>query len=223
VSTGSTGIPRPIELLIALAALVLLSPILVLTALAVALTSRGPVVFRHQRIGRHGRVFHILKFRTMWYGASGPALTCSGDRRVTAVGQWLRRTKLDELPTLWNVVRGDMSLVGPRPEAVEYVALDSPMWRDVLSARPGITDPMTLLLRNEEALLAAAERQETFYREYLLPYKLRGYAQYLEERTWQRDLVVLWRTVVAVVSPRRAPAPSPTDVISGVAHRQTES
>jgi lipopolysaccharide/colanic/teichoic acid biosynthesis glycosyltransferase len=215
-------IPRALEVAAAAALLVVMSPLLAVIAAAVALTSAGPVIFRHQRMGRHGRPFAVLKFRTMRRDVTGPAVTGRGDARVTPLGRLLRGTKLDELPTLWNVIRGDMSLVGPRPEALEYVALDDPAWRDVLSVRPGITDPVTLRLRNEEELLGAVDDQDAFYREYLLPYKLDGYRQYLTRRTWTDDLRVLQQTLLAVVSPGRAPAPSPTEIVSHVARRAME-
>jgi lipopolysaccharide/colanic/teichoic acid biosynthesis glycosyltransferase len=215
-------IPRPIELAAALVLLIVLSPLLAAIAVAMALTSPGPVLFRHQRMGRHGRPFAVFKFRTMQHGAVGPAVTMRGDSRITPLGRVLRGTKLDELPTLWNVVRGEMALVGPRPEALEYVALDDPAWRDVLSVRPGSTDPVTLRLRNEEALLAAVDDRDLFYRRYLLPYKLQGYRLYLAGRTCSGDLRVLRQTLVAVLSPARAPAPSPTDITSHVAREATE-
>jgi lipopolysaccharide/colanic/teichoic acid biosynthesis glycosyltransferase len=157
----------------------------------------------------------MLKFRTMRDGAGGPAVTSKGDPRITTIGRILRKTKIDELPELWNVVRGDLALVGPRPEAVQYATLWSHLWDDVLRVRPGITDPVTLGLRNEEELLAAAGADhEAFYRNHLLPYKLRGYRDYLAGRTWKRDVVVLWLTALAVTCPARVPAPSPDEIVA---------
>jgi len=208
------GLPRWIEVVLCLSVLVLCAPVLVVVAAAVAATSPGPVLFRHRRIGRNGRPFAMLKFRTMRAGAGGPGVTSKGDARITTVGRLLRKTKLDEVPELWNVIRGDMSLVGPRPEAVEYVT-PSPLWSEVLQVRPGITDPMTLRLRNEEELLAAAGCDyESFYRNQLLPYKLRGYRDYITGRTWKRDVTVLWLTLLAIVFPGRVPAPTPGDIAS---------
>jgi lipopolysaccharide/colanic/teichoic acid biosynthesis glycosyltransferase len=215
-------IPRSIEVAAALALLVVVAPLLAAIAVAVAVTSGRPVIFRHQRMGRDGRPFAVLKFRTMRRDGTGPALTGRGDARVTPVGRVLRATKLDELPTLWNVARGDMSLVGPRPEALEYVSLGDPAWHAVLSVRPGITDPVTLRLRNEEDLLAAVHDQDAFYREYLLPYKLDGYRQYLIGRTLKSDLRVLQQTLLAVLSPGRTPAPCPDEIVSHVARRPME-
>lgn len=118
------------------------------------------------------------------------------------MGRLLRKTKLDELPTLWNVLRGDMSFVGPRPEVPRYVNLDDPVWQKILTVRPGITDPVTLELRHEEDLLAEADGDaEVYYREKLQPLKLQGYVAYLKQRTWGSDLKVLFKTVAAVVIP----------------------
>ncbi len=215
------GLPRAVEVAIALIALVATVPLLAIAAAGVALTSPGPVFFRHRRAGRHGRPFALVKFRTMRTGASGPQVTAGTDKRITAFGRLLRQTKIDELPEFWNVVRGEMSLVGPRPEALQYVDRSNAAWRIVMSVRPGITDPMTLHLRNEEQLLAmAGPDPERYYREYLLPYKLRGYEQYLTERTWRRDLAVLWSTALAVAVPARTPAPSPDDIVASVQRRR---
>jgi lipopolysaccharide/colanic/teichoic acid biosynthesis glycosyltransferase len=137
--------------------------------------------------------------------SSGPSVTARGDARVTPVGRWLRRTKLDELPELWNVLRGDMSFVGPRPEVPEYVDLDNPIWADVLQVRPGLTDPMTLTLRDEEALMEVVEGdRDRYYRETLQPQKLAGYRAYLERRSWRSDLGVICDTVFALVPGGRA-------------------
>jgi lipopolysaccharide/colanic/teichoic acid biosynthesis glycosyltransferase len=203
------GLPRPVQAAAALALLVAIAPLLCAIAIAVGLTSRGPVLFRHRRVGRGGTQFDLIKFRTMRSGANGPDVTAKADPRITAVGRILRKTKLDELPELWNVVRGDMALVGPRPEAVQYVDLSSDLWRSVLRVRPGLTDPVTLRLRNEEAVLVVAGSDyESFYRRFLLPYKLRGYQEYLSIRTATSDLAVLWLTVLAVIFPARVHPPS---------------
>lgn len=215
-STGSC-LPRPVEVALCLAALTLAVPLLAFSALAIALTSPGPILFRHERIGKGGRRFAMLKFRTMRAGSGGPQVTAKQDPRITAVGRVLRKTKLDELPELWNVVRGDMSLVGPRPEAAPYVDVSSPLWRDVLAVRPGVTDPMTLRLRNEEELLAlSGTDHEAFYRRYLLPYKLRGYREYLSGRSWKSDVHVLWLTALGIVLPSRVPPPAPEEIVSTV-------
>ena len=198
----SAGIPRPLEVVAAAAGLVLSSPVVALAGLMIRATSRGPIFFRQERVGRFGRNFVLYKLRTMRLSQGGPQVTALGDSRITRVGRILRKTKLDELPQLWNVVRGDMSLVGPRPEVPRYVNLDDPLWMEALRVRPGITDPVTLKLRDEESMLARVEGDpERFYREELQPAKLREYVAYSRSRSWRSDLEVLCRTVRAVLRP----------------------
>lgn len=198
------GLPAWFERGASCAVLLALSPIMLLCALAVRLGSPGPILFRQERVGEGGRPFQLVKFRSMRTNNEGAHVTASGDKRVTRVGEFLRKTKLDELPELWNVVRGDLSLVGPRPEVPKYVDFESPQWREVLSVRPGITDPVTIRLRHEEEILAGVEGDlETYYRETLLPEKLRGYTEYLRRRSLWSDLGVLISTVWAIA--RSAP------------------
>jgi lipopolysaccharide/colanic/teichoic acid biosynthesis glycosyltransferase len=185
-----------LEVTLALFGLAAASPVLAAAALAVALTSPGPILFRHERIGRRGRRFRLLKFRTMRHGATGLEISAADDVRITPVGRVLRRIKLDELPQLWNVVRGDMSLVGPRPEVPKYVDANDPLWADVLSVRPGLTDPATLRYRHEERLLASVSGdRDRHYREIVLPAKLRESVAYLRRRSWRSDLYVLFGTL----------------------------
>lgn len=184
-------------------------PVLAVAAVAIKLGSPGPVFFRQRRVGRGGRTFELIKLRTMVAKAGGPAVTAGDDRRITGVGRLLRMTKIDELPELWHVVRGEMSLVGPRPEVPSLVDLGDPLWRRVLEARPGLTDPVTLRLRNEEALLAGVEGdREAFYRQVLQPWKLRGYRRHLERRHFLGDIGVLVATLLAIVRPTGAPPPT---------------
>jgi lipopolysaccharide/colanic/teichoic acid biosynthesis glycosyltransferase len=211
------GIPRVVEAAAAILGLVVFSPVLALVAIGVRLTSPGPAIFRQPRVGRHGVEFTLMKFRTMLVHDAPHGVTASGDPRVTGLGRWLRRLKADELPELWNIARGDMSFVGPRPEVPRYVDLNDPAWRVVLRARPGITDPVTLRLINEESVLASvAEDRERFYLDVLQPYKLAGYAEYLRRRTCVSDLGVVLRTALAVVLPV-SPAPPSIGEIRAVA------
>jgi lipopolysaccharide/colanic/teichoic acid biosynthesis glycosyltransferase len=181
------------------------APVLAVAAAAIAATSGLPVFFRQERVGRGGRPFTLIKLRTMRATGGGPKVTAGNDPRITAVGRFLRRTKLDELPELWNVLRGDMSFVGPRPEVADYVHPESALWREVLSVRPGLTDPVTLRLRHEEELLEAVQGdREKYYRETLQPRKLEGYVDYLRRRSWRSDLGVLLATAGAILRPRRA-------------------
>lgn len=182
----------------ALLALALLWPLLLGIAIAVRLDSPGPALFRQERVGRNGRPFRIHKFRTM--AADAPArglpLTVGADPRITRVGAWLRRTRLDELPQFIDILRGEMSLVGPRPEVPRYVALYPPALRErVLAVRPGLTDPASLLFIDEAALLAAAADPEREYVQVILPRKLQLAADYAERATLASDLGVLWRTL----------------------------
>jgi lipopolysaccharide/colanic/teichoic acid biosynthesis glycosyltransferase len=193
---------RLFDVLGAAVSLVLLAPLMVLVAVAVRLDSPGPVLFRQERVGRHGRPFRIHKFRTMQVDATGrgPLLTASGDPRVTRVGAALRRHRLDELPQLIDVLKGDMSLVGPRPEVPRYVALYPPDLRErVLAVRPGITDPSSLDFLDEGELLARAADPEREYVDVILPRKLRRAADYADRATFATDLRVIGRTLGLLV------------------------
>jgi lipopolysaccharide/colanic/teichoic acid biosynthesis glycosyltransferase len=179
------------------AATALLVPIgvpLVLLGALVRVTSPGPALFRQQRVGRGGRPFVILKLRTM-VSAPGPLITAASDPRVTPLGRWLRRTKLDELPQLINVLRGDMSLVGPRPEVPKqvrhYPPADAAL---VLSVRPGITDAASIAYRDEETLLAGYPDPERAYAEVVLPRKLEMARDYVRRQSFAYDLRLLFAT-----------------------------
>lgn len=183
--------------------MIVLSPVLCACALGVALSSRGGVFFRQTRVGRDGRPFLLYKFRTMRVSNQGPQITAGDDQRITGLGKFLRKTKLDELPEFWNILRGDMAIAGPRPEVPRYVDLNDARWRKVLEARPGLTDPVTIMLRNEQVLLASiAGDRERYYVEVLLPWKLEGYMKYLIQRTYWTDLRILLMTALAIVLPQ---------------------
>jgi lipopolysaccharide/colanic/teichoic acid biosynthesis glycosyltransferase len=193
---------RTIDLVAAATGLVLLAPLLLVIGLLVKLDSPGPVLFRQERVGRDGRIFRIRKFRTMVADAPrlGGAITVGRDPRVTRIGHWLRRYKLDELPQLIDVLVGDMSLVGPRPEVPRYVAAYPPEARaKVLSVRPGLTDDAALAFIDESAMLAGATDPEREYVEKILPQKLRHYLEYVEHPSVARDLGILCRTLARVV------------------------
>jgi len=187
----------------ALSGLILLTPVFAAIGLLIRWKDGPPILFSQERVGRRGKLFVIWKFRTLRAGARGPAITAAGDCRVTRTGAWLRRFKLDELPQLFNVLKGDMSLIGPRPEVPEYVRLDDPQWRAVLQVRPGITDLATLLHRDEEALLGASPDPSRFYREIVLPAKLRWNLTYLCSRTFRRDLKLILLTIRYSLFPER--------------------
>jgi lipopolysaccharide/colanic/teichoic acid biosynthesis glycosyltransferase len=193
---------RTLDLVSAAAGLIVLSPLLAVTACSIKLTSPGPVLFRQVRIGKDGRPFRIVKFRSMIDSSrSNATVTVAGDPRVTAIGAVLRRYKVDELPQLWNVIRGEMSLVGPRPELPVYVANYTAEQRAVLSARPGITDPASIAYRREEQILATQDDPETFYLRQILPDKLARNSAYLEKITLSNDLCVILKTILPSLFP----------------------
>lgn len=191
-------VKRAFDLLLAGVGLIVLSPLLLAAMLWVRVDSPGSVLFRQERVGRHGRLFRIHKLRTMRVDApaAGPAITAHADARVTRAGRWLRRYRIDELPQLIDVLRGDMSLVGPRPEVPRFVALYPPELRaKVLAVRPGITDPASLEFVGESELLAGSADPERAYVETILPRKLQRQIQYVERATWCSDLAVMARTL----------------------------
>jgi lipopolysaccharide/colanic/teichoic acid biosynthesis glycosyltransferase len=197
---------RLLDLLAAGFALLLLAPLILALMLWIRVDSQGPALFRQQRVGRGGVSFRILKLRTMRPDAErvGPRVTGGNDDRITRAGRWLRRYKLDELPQLWNVLVGEMSFVGPRPEVPEYVRLYPVEVRDkVLSVRPGITDPASLLYFDEAAILAQHPDADQAYRELVLPRKLALYCDYVDAHSLAGDLHLIWSTMLAVLGLRR--------------------
>jgi len=190
---------RLFDIIASIAGLVLLSPLFAVIAVAVKAHDGGPVFYRATRIGKDGRPFRLYKFRTMVTGADklGPGITAGGDARVTQTGRWLRRTKLDELPQLLNVLAGDMSLVGPRPEDPRYVALYTPEQRKVLRVRPCITSAASLAYRQEEQLLAGADWEAT-YRGQVMPAKIAIDLEYMANRSLWSDLTLIIRTATAL-------------------------
>lgn len=192
---------RAFDVTAALAGLLLLAPLFALVALWIKYDSPGPVLFRQKRVGRHGALFNIIKFRTMAGGsADAPLLTVGRDSRVTRAGAWLRRYKIDELPQLFNVLRGDMSLVGPRPEVPRYVACYPAEVRDiVLSVAPGITDRAAIQYKDENAILGRAADPERAYLETVLPVKLDYYVRYVRERSFWSDVGIICSTVRALL------------------------
>ncbi len=194
---------RAIDLAVSAAGLIAAAPVMALSAAAVALEDGRPVLFRQTRIGRDGRPFVMLKFRSMRQAQAGTSVTAGGDARVTRGGRFLRKYKLDELPQLWNVLRGDMSLIGPRPEVPKFVDLSEPLWKTVLSVRPGITDLASLYYRHEEGMLAGAADPEAHYRRVILPEKLRIAAGGVERKSIGNDLKILIYTVLCSFFPGR--------------------
>ena len=186
---------RAFDVVLAGLGLLVLAPVLLLVAVWIKLDSPGPVLFRQERIGRFGRPFLIHKFRSMRVENAGAQITVGADPRITRAGQFIRAAKLDELPQLWDVLRGAMSFVGPRPEVARYVALYPAELRElVLSVRPGITDPASLRFRNESELLARATDPEREYVEVVMPAKLQLTAEYVRGASLAGDLKLIART-----------------------------
>ena len=196
---------RVMDLLGASLGLLVFSPVLLACAVAVKLSSPGPVFFRQERVGLHGKPFRIRKFRTMRVtDGSGLHITAAGDARITAVGRLLRRSKLDELPQLIDVLVGNMSIVGPRPEVPRYMAQYPQAARErILSVRPGITDNAAIAFRDEERMLAASSDVERTYVEEIMPIKQRYYLDYVAHQSVANDLAIMARTVWVIVGPQR--------------------
>lgn len=192
---------RLLDIVVAAAGLLVLSPLLLLLAVLVAATSPGGPFFRQLRVGRDRRPFRVVKFRSMSVrrGTEEGSFDAGDTARVTTVGRLLRRTKLDELPQLWNVLVGDMSLVGPRPEIPAWTEVHRERWDVVLSVRPGITDPASIEFRDEESILAASADPEACYRDEILPRKLALSEAYVRDRSLAGDLAVVLRTLAAIV------------------------
>lgn len=195
-------VKRGLDLSVSAVALLLLSPVMILVASVLIATSGRPLFFRQERVGLDGRHFRIFKFRTMRSGAAnGLPITGRRDPRITGVGALLRAAKIDELPQLFNVLAGEMSLVGPRPEVPVYVARYTESQRRVLDTRPGLTDPASIAFRSEESLLGAVEEsgRERFYLETLLPRKLTISLAYIERAGLFQDLRCLLETGLALI------------------------
>jgi lipopolysaccharide/colanic/teichoic acid biosynthesis glycosyltransferase len=199
---GSMLVKRIFDLLAAGVGLLLLSPVLLALALWIRLDSTGPVFFRQERVGRHGVLFRIHKFRTMQVDAEAQGqLTVGSDLRVTGAGRLLRKTKLDELPQLIDVVCGQMSLVGPRPEVPRYVAHYPALLRDkVLSLRPGITDWASIRMIDENEILGRSDDPERAYLEQVLPEKLAYYVRYADTHTLSEDIRIIFATLLKIIS-----------------------
>lgn len=192
---------RAMDIVLSGGALLVLWPVLLIIALAIMLDDPGPVFYRQVRVGRGGRPFRIFKFRTMVVDAEkkGLAITVGRDSRITRVGAFLRKTKLDELAQLINVLRGEMSFVGPRPEVPKYVELYTPYQRQVLLVRPGITDYASIAYRNENDLLSGAEDPERMYIDVIMPDKIELNMKYLREISPLADVRLILSTVAAVI------------------------
>jgi lipopolysaccharide/colanic/teichoic acid biosynthesis glycosyltransferase len=196
---------RAFDIICGSALLLMSLPIMAVAAALIKLTSPGPVLFRHKRVGKDGSEFPLLKFRTMVdsHSVTGPGITRGGDPRVTSVGRLLRKWKIDELPQFINVVRGEISLVGPRPDMAKYLDCVTQDQRQVLSLKPGITSPATLIFRHEEELLCALREEELehFYCSCVLPRKIQLELDYAKKANCATDIRVLFQTAELLLAP----------------------
>ena len=197
---------RTFDFLMALLAIIILLPVFFLIAVLVVLDSKGPIIYRQKRVGFNKIDFNLYKFRTMVVNQSGSSQITIGSRdpRITRVGYWLRKYKLDELPQLFNIVKGDMSFVGPRPEVRKYVDLYSREQERVFSVRPGLTDWASIKFSNESDLLSLAENPLDYYSNVILPKKRSLYLEYVRNRSFLGDLGIIWRTILVILSQRGA-------------------
>jgi len=195
-------IKRIFDIVFSFAGLILLSPVLIVIAILIRFDSKGPVLYKQTRVGRNNKDFKLLKFRTMNPDSDSKGLLTVGGRdpRITKTGYYLRKFKLDELPQLINVLYGEMSFVGPRPEVRKYVELYTEDQKRVLNVSPGITDVASIKYKNENDLLEKAEDPEKYYIEKIMPDKIKLNLEYINERSFFKDFKVILRTLSAVIS-----------------------
>ena len=188
---------RIFDLIFSLLGLIVCSPIFIIVAVLIKLDSKGPVFFRQERIGKNFKSFKVYKFRTMEHKANenGPRITVANDSRITRMGRFLRKYKIDELPQLFNVIKGDMSFVGPRPEVKEYVKLYESDYKKLLRIRPGITDPASIKYSDEEGVLSLSENWEEEYKKKVLPEKIALSLSYVENQNIITDLKLIFKTL----------------------------
>ncbi len=189
---------RASDFLFALVAVLITAPILAVSILAIVVFDFGPPFYHHRRVGRYGREFHLIKLRTMKRGATGVNLTVAGDSRVSTIGRLLRRFKLDELPQLFNVLSGQMGVVGPRPESPDFVAQYTDEQRQIFDYRPGLTDPASLKYRHEERLLAQYSDPIQAYSRLVMPDKVALSLEYQKRRSLKSDFNIILQTIAAI-------------------------
>lgn len=187
---------RTFDILASFFGLIILSPLLLVAGLLVRFSSEGPVLFRQERTGRHGIPFTIYKFRTMFVDHGGSSVSVKGEKRITPIGAVLRKFKIDEFPELWNILIGDMSFVGPRPDMPEYAARLQGKQREILTVRPGLTSPASIKYAREEELLSLVPDPQKHFDEVIWPDKMRMNLEYIKRRSFIGDIVLILRTVV---------------------------
>ena len=191
---------RLFDITFSLVGLVLLFPVFVIVAILIKINSRGPIFFIQKRVGRHFRIFNICKFRTMIMKTSyqGLPITVGNDSRITKIGKFLRKTKLDELPQIFNVFRGNMSFVGPRPEVEKYVNLYKEEYKKILELKPGITDIASLTYSNESEMLNGKDNPEEYYTQVILPHKIKFAKEYIARASFLFDLKLILLTIYKI-------------------------
>ncbi|MBS5938021.1 sugar transferase [Clostridium sp.] len=201
MSKLNQGIKRCFDVIVSLLGIIILSPVFIIVSIAIKLDSKGDVFFLQKRVGRYGKEFNIYKFRTMVTDAEklGKQITVGKDNRITKVGASLRKFKIDELPQLFNVFKGDMSLVGPRPEVPKYVALYNEEQKRVLSVRPGITDIASLRYKDENDILGEVENPEEYYIKVIMKDKLDLNLEYIEKSNLLFDIYLIIKTIVKCI------------------------
>jgi lipopolysaccharide/colanic/teichoic acid biosynthesis glycosyltransferase len=193
---------RIFDVVASIIGLIVLLPVFIVIAILIKLNDKGPIFYKQKRIGQNFKPFELLKFRTMVVNADkiGPAVTKDGDQRITKIGKFLRKTKLDELPQIWNVIRGDMSIVGPRPEVEKYIQYYKDDYKEILKFKPGITDYATIKYRSEEEILSKYNDTESAYIEYVLSEKIKLYKTYIKKISFLTDLKIIFWTLWRIVS-----------------------
>lgn len=214
---------RILDIILSLLFILLFFWLYIIISILILIFSSGPIIFTQKRVGYKGKLFNLYKFRTMSVNAEsqGPQITIKDDPRITSIGRILRRTKLDELPSLWNVIKGDMSLVGPRPEVPGYIKYYKPEWMKIFNIKPGITDLATLQFRDEETILNTAKNIEQAYIEVVLPIKIKIALQYLENRSLGTDIKILLSTIWALTLGKLVSKPD--DSLANFAIQQIKS
>ena len=193
-------IKRLFDIIVSALAIVVFSPVFVLVAILIVITGGFPIIYKQQRVGKNCKMFTMYKLRTMTNRASENDIADLGDSsRITKFGAFLRKTKLDEIPQLWNVLKGDMSIVGPRPELKSRLQYHSSHWDKVYSVRPGITGNSSIVFRNEEQLLATVDDPQLYYIDVLLPKKIAMYEEYVDKQSMYYDFVIIIKTVMVVL------------------------
>ena len=196
---------RFLDVILSVLVLIILSPLFIIIAIIITCESRGGVIYSQTRVGRYNKDFKLLKFRTMYTGSDQKGLITVGehDARITPFGYFLRKSKMDEFPRLLNIIKGDMSIVGPRPEVRHYVDMYTEEQMKVLSVRPGLTDFASLVYIDENKLLENQEDPEEFYIKEMMPRKLELNLKYIEQQSVKTDAILIFKTLKAIVSGKR--------------------